>query len=592
MPRFSEFLSRPRHDDSPHDDIDRSRRALIGAGGVLMLGAALWPLRARAATDGKLKIGVIGSGHIGGTIGGLWVKAGHPVLFSSRHPDELKGLVEGLGPLAQAGTVAEAIAFGNVVFIAVPYGALPQLGQEYGAALKGKIVLDACNATAARDGAIADEVEKNGIGVTSQKYLPGTRLVRAFNTLTYMIFAHEANRPDPKLGDPDRRRRCRRGDSRGRAGARRRLRSGGGRQARRCEPLPARRAGLRPERDARPNSGRSCRSRRERLLARHLRSRWAVPATPQERAAALWSFAYFFTLLAGYYVLRPLRDQMGIAGGVRNLPWLFTATFVTLLVAQPLYGALVAKLPRARFIPVVYHFFVANLAAVLAVADARCRAGDRGARVLRLGQRVQPVRGRGVLVVHGRPLQRRAGQAAVRLHRRRRHGGRAPRPGHHHRPVGAARPGQSSDRRRRSSWNWRCSASTGSSARPTRTQGAQRRAAAASAAAPSRRCPSCFARPICSASACWVSLLSFCATILYFEQANIVAATVHGAGAQTRLFAGIDLAVSLLSLATQIFATGQLLKRFGTGAAAAALPAVYVVGFLAVLAWRRRSPSW
>ncbi|MEA2963349.1 MAG: antiporter, family, partial [Alphaproteobacteria bacterium] len=94
------------------------------------------------------------------------------------------------------------------------------------------------------------------------------------------------------------------------------------------------------------------------------RERWLgrfVPATPQERAAALWSFAYFFTLLAGYYVLRPLRDQMGIAGGVRNLPWLFTATFLTLLAAQPLYGALVAKLPRSRFIPLVYHVFAANL---------------------------------------------------------------------------------------------------------------------------------------------------------------------------------------------------------------------------------------
>ncbi len=96
-----------------------------------------------------------------------------------------------------------------------------------------------------------------------------------------------------------------------------------------------------------------------------LTERWlqrAVPATPQERAAALWSFAYFFTLLAGYYVLRPLRDQMGIAGGVKALPWLFTATFVTLLAAQPLYGALVARLPRARFIPIVNHFFAANLA--------------------------------------------------------------------------------------------------------------------------------------------------------------------------------------------------------------------------------------
>jgi MFS family permease len=67
-------------------------------------------------------------------------------------------------------------------------------------------------------------------------------------------------------------------------------------------------------------------------------------------------------LLAGYYILRPLRDRMGIAGGVNTLPWMFTATFVTLLVMQPLYGALVAKLPRARFIAVVYHFFVANLA--------------------------------------------------------------------------------------------------------------------------------------------------------------------------------------------------------------------------------------
>ena len=88
----------------------------------------------------------------------------------------------------------------------------------------------------------------------------------------------------------------------------------------------------------------------------------AVAVKPEELRALLWSFAYFFALLAGYYVLRPLRDQMGIAGGVRNLPWLFSATFVVLLLAQPLYGALVARLPRARFIPLVYHFFVANLA--------------------------------------------------------------------------------------------------------------------------------------------------------------------------------------------------------------------------------------
>src|SRR5437660_12576126 len=82
----------------------------------------------------------------------------------------------------------------------------------------------------------------------------------------------------------------------------------------------------------------------------------AVPATAPERSAALWSFAYFFTLLAGYYVLRPLRDHMGIAGGVKKLAWLFTATFLSLLVAQPLYGELVPKLPQHRDIRVGYHY--------------------------------------------------------------------------------------------------------------------------------------------------------------------------------------------------------------------------------------------
>jgi 8-hydroxy-5-deazaflavin:NADPH oxidoreductase len=183
---------------------DRRRRGLLVASAAVAVAGVLRPRSAvaQAAGGAKRRIGVIGSGRIGGTIGGLWVTAGHPVLFSSRHPDELKDLVAGLGPLARAGTVAQAIDFGDALFIAVPYGALPQLGRDYGGALKGKIILDACNAVSSRDGAIADEVERNGIGVTSQKYLSGARLVRAFNTLSYMIFAREANRPDPKLAIP------------------------------------------------------------------------------------------------------------------------------------------------------------------------------------------------------------------------------------------------------------------------------------------------------------------------------------------------------------------------------------------------------
>ena len=180
-----------------------NRRTVLTAGSALMFGAALSPWELRAQTNGaKPPIGTIGAGHIGSTIGGLWVKNGHKVLFSSRHPEELKDLVAGLGPLAQAGTVDQAIAFGNVVLLTVPYPALPQIGRDYAAQLKGKIVLDTCNALVGRDGAIADEVEANGIGATSQKYLPGTRLVRAFNTMSYRVFASEANRSDPKLAVP------------------------------------------------------------------------------------------------------------------------------------------------------------------------------------------------------------------------------------------------------------------------------------------------------------------------------------------------------------------------------------------------------
>src|SRR4051812_4205033 len=87
-----------------------------------------------------------------------------------------------------------------------------------------------------------------------------------------------------------------------------------------------------------------------------------VPVRPGEARALLWSFAYFFCLLASYYVLRPLRDEMGVAGGVKNLHWLFTATFVVMLAAVPLFGAVVARLPRQRFVPLVYHFFAVNIA--------------------------------------------------------------------------------------------------------------------------------------------------------------------------------------------------------------------------------------
>src|SRR5215213_3269216 len=86
-----------------------------------------------------------------------------------------------------------------------------------------------------------------------------------------------------------------------------------------------------------------------------------VEVKPGERNALLWSFAYFFLILSAYYVLRPLRDNAGISGGTRALPWLFTATFFVMLAVAPLYGWLVARLPRKKLIPLVYHFFAANI---------------------------------------------------------------------------------------------------------------------------------------------------------------------------------------------------------------------------------------
>jgi predicted dinucleotide-binding enzyme len=190
-----------------HPLIDTRRKAFFRIVGIAALALALATVPRAVfgqSTTGasNVKIGIIGSGNIGGTVGTLWVKAGHAVLFSSRHPEELKQLVDGLGPLARAGTVKEAFAFGNVVFIGVPYGAYPQIGKDYAREFAGKIVLDAGNAVLRRDGDIANEARENGIGITSAKYLPGARIVRAFNTMNFRKLADNANRPGARMAIP------------------------------------------------------------------------------------------------------------------------------------------------------------------------------------------------------------------------------------------------------------------------------------------------------------------------------------------------------------------------------------------------------
>jgi AAA family ATP:ADP antiporter len=84
-------------------------------------------------------------------------------------------------------------------------------------------------------------------------------------------------------------------------------------------------------------------------------------ARPDETRALAWSWLYIFSILSSYYIIRPIRDEMGVASGVENLPWLFTGTLLAMIAVNPPFAALVRRLPRARFIPVAYRFFIANL---------------------------------------------------------------------------------------------------------------------------------------------------------------------------------------------------------------------------------------
>ena len=189
-----------------HDGVDRTRRELVRlAGGAVGL-LATSPLSGFAAGPAgrtPLKIGTIGAGHIGGTLGSLWVKAGHPVMFSSRHPDELQPMIGTLGRQAHTGTVKEAIAFADAVLLAVPYHAVPQIGKHYGHALAAKaLVIDATNPIPRRDAEIALWARKKGAGLAAKELLPGVRLVRAFNAISWSRLEDIAASKGERIGMP------------------------------------------------------------------------------------------------------------------------------------------------------------------------------------------------------------------------------------------------------------------------------------------------------------------------------------------------------------------------------------------------------
>ena len=178
------------------------RPAALGALLACLAAASAAALTVATPAAAPLKIGIIGTGHIGGTLARLWVAAGHEVLISSRHPEELKGLADSLGPKARVGTPREAAVFGDVVVVSVPYGALPQVGRELKAELAGKIVLDTCNPYPSRDGDMAVEARRLGTGVADPQFLPGARLVRAFNAINSGDLASQAHRAGEPVAIP------------------------------------------------------------------------------------------------------------------------------------------------------------------------------------------------------------------------------------------------------------------------------------------------------------------------------------------------------------------------------------------------------
>jgi 8-hydroxy-5-deazaflavin:NADPH oxidoreductase len=207
LPRTRQVALTFQHDASDRKRGPMTRQDHTGTTGrreilqalALMLAAGAVPAFAQAK---PLRIGIIGTGRIGGALATHWTKAGHEVLMSSRHPEELRPLAASLGSRARVGTPREAAEFGEVILVSVPYSAMPQIGKDNAAQLKGKVVLDTSNPVEGRDGPLAAAAQKKGAGVATAEYLAGTRVVRAFNCIPAASLANNANRKPERIAIP------------------------------------------------------------------------------------------------------------------------------------------------------------------------------------------------------------------------------------------------------------------------------------------------------------------------------------------------------------------------------------------------------
>jgi AAA family ATP:ADP antiporter len=318
----------------------------------------------------------------------------------------------------------------------------------------------------------------------------------------------------------------------------------------------------------------------------HRLARRAVDVRDSELAALVLGFAYFFALLCAYYVLRPVREEMGVAGGVRNLPWLFTGTFIAMACCVPFYGYATTRWRRGVFLPVVYHFFALCLVAFFvafqfeALRPTLARiffvflsvfslfvvsvfwsflsdlfSSDQGKRLfgaIAAGGSLGAVVGPGLTAL----LATEIGPVPLLL-------------------VGVVLL-------EAAVWFIRA---LGRQADAVRAAATDTHASAGERALGGSWFDGLvqLARsPYLLGIALFILLHSTLGTFVYFEQAHIMSGAFSDAGERTRVFALIDLSVNTLTILTQIFATGRFVKRAGVGWAGAFLPLVSVFGFLAL----------
>jgi AAA family ATP:ADP antiporter len=314
-----------------------------------------------------------------------------------------------------------------------------------------------------------------------------------------------------------------------------------------------------------------------------------VAVRPEEVRAVGWCWLYIFAVLSSYYILRPIRDQMGVAGGVNNLPWLFTGTLAGMVLLNLPFAYLVKKLPRSRFIPLTYRFFALNIvlfAIALRVASPEQEiwvgriffiwasvynlfvvsvfwqlnvdlfSPEQGKRLfgfIAAGATIGAIVGSAVTASLARyvsPTMLMVG-AALLLEVAVFSVGRLGKlsPVLHHRPGDLA--AASADEK-----------PVGGSVLAGITHA--------------------FRSPYLLAVSAFLLLYAVTSTFVYFQQAAIVSHSFADRGAQTSFFASIDLGVNSLALVFQLFFTGRLIVLLGVALALALLPALTMLGFAAL----------